>query len=71
MNKKQEVVTVSAEFLKEYIGTEVQVTMDGDLGYYKGILVSVEDNWMKLDTKKRVELLNGDMVKQVSIRKEK
>lgn len=62
---------MSAEFLKEYIGTEVQVTMDGDLGYYKGILVSVEDNWMKLDTKKRVELLNGDMVKQVSIRKEK
>ncbi len=62
---------MSAEFLKEYIGTEVQVTMDGDLGYYKGILVSVEDNWLKLDTKKRVELLNGDMVKQVSIRKEK
>lgn len=62
---------MSAEFLKEYIGTEVQVTMDSDLGYYKGILVSVEDNWLKLDTKKRVELLNGDMVKQVSIRKEK
>ncbi len=61
---------MSAEFLKEYIGTEVQVTMDGDLGYYKGILVSVEDNWLKLDTKKRVEILNGDMVKQVSIRKE-
>ncbi len=62
---------MSAEFLKEYIGTEVQITLDADFGYYKGILVSVEDNWLKLDTKNRIELLNGDMIKQVTIRKAK
>lgn len=62
---------MSADFLKDYVGTEVQITLDGELGYYKGTLVAVEDNWLKLDTKNRIELLNGDMVKQVSIRKEK
>ncbi len=60
---------MSTELVKEYIGKEVRVTLDGELGYYKGILVSVEDNWLKLDTKKCMELLNGDMIKQISIQK--
>lgn len=56
------------ELIKEYIGKQVSIFVEGELGGFVGTIVSVEGNWLKVDEpKKYIRLVNGDMITQIRI----
>ena len=53
------------EMFKEYIGKTVTIYVEGELGGFQGIILSIEGNWLKVEEKKHVRLINGDMITQI------
>lgn len=53
------------EMIKEYIGKTVTIYVEGELGGFQGIILSIEGNWLKVEEKKHVRLINGDMITQI------
>ena len=53
------------EMIKEYIGKTVTIYVEGELGGFQGIILSIEGNWLKVEEKKHVRLVNGDMITQI------
>ncbi len=56
--------------IKPYIGKKVSVTIAGDLAAFECIILEVEENWVKVEEKKRIRLINGDAISYISIAKE-
>ena len=53
------------EMIKEYIGKTVTIYVEGELSGFQGIILSIEANWLKVEEKKHVRLINGDMITQI------
>lgn len=57
-------LNMSNELIGSFIGKEVQVvTVEGE--NFRGKLVAVEDNWIKLEEKKTTRIINTDIVSSV------
>ncbi|MCQ2798530.1 MAG: hypothetical protein MJ220_01425 [Bacilli bacterium] len=55
---------MSNELIGSFIGKEVQVvTAEGE--NFRGKLVAVEDNWIKLEEKKTTRIINTDIVSSI------
>ena len=50
------------ELIKEFIGKTCCITCMNAIAGEQGVIVAVENNWIKFQQKKNVRLLNGDMV---------
>ena len=61
---------MAAKMIEENIGKKVNIYVDGDMGI-TGTIIGVEDNWIKLDTKRKVNLYNIDMVTKIEVFKDK
>ena len=48
------------------IGDEVSYPMHG-----AGKIVSIEENWIKVEEKNKVRIINGDIIRDISIMPEK
>lgn len=59
------------ELLKEFIGKVCSVVMFGSISGMTGKIVAVEGNWIKFEQKKEVQLINGDMIQNISLLPEK
>ena len=59
------------EMLNECIGKEVTICVEGELSGFKATVVSIEGNWLKVEEKNNIRLINGDMITQISISKKK
>lgn len=59
------------ELLKEFIGKVCSVVMFGSISGMAGKIVAVEGNWIKFEQKKEVQLINGDMIQNISLLPEK
>lgn len=57
------------EMLREYIGKECVITMFNDLMERKGTILAIEENWIKIEEKKKISILNGDMIHDIAIAK--
>lgn len=57
--------TMPVEMLKEFIGKTVTIYVEGELGGFVGTILSIEGNWLKVEEKKYVRLVNGDMITQI------
>lgn len=57
------------EFIKEFIGKECTVTLFNEIGGVRGIIIDVSENWIKLEEKKRIRLINGDMIRDIYVNK--
>lgn len=56
----------------EFIGKVCSVVVYGeDFGNVVGKITATEDNWIKIETKNDVQIINGDMIKRISIMPEK
>jgi len=55
------------EMLKEYIGKTVTIYCEGELGGFQGTILSIEGNWLKVEEKKHIRLVNGDMISQIRV----
>lgn len=59
------------ELLKEFIGKVCSIVMFGSVSGLNGKIAAVEGNWLKVETKKDVQLVNGDMIQNITILPEK
>lgn len=57
--------TMPVEMMKEFIGKTVTVYVEGELGGFQGTILSIEGSWLKVEEKKHVRLVNGDMITQI------
>lgn len=58
-----------SEMLKEFIGKNVIITLFNDIGGVQGKMLAVEENWIKVEEKKRIRIINGDMIRDICIAK--
>ena len=57
------------EMLKEFIGKSCMITLFNDLGGVQGTILAVEENWIKVEEKKKIRIINGDMIRDISTTK--
>lgn len=71
INKKRkgEKRKMPTEMLEEFIGKECMVTIFNEIGAVQGKIIKVEENWIKVEEKKRIHIINGDMIKDISTSK--
>lgn len=66
--KKGEKRTMPTEMLKEFIGRDCTISLFNDLGSgVQGKILSVEENWIKVEEKKKLRIINGDMIRDIAI----
>lgn len=71
-NKKKGVKrNMPKELMKEFIGKVCSIVLFNDSFGVAGKIVAIEENWIKVEEKKTVRLINGDMIKDISIMPEK
>nr|MBP3681112.1 hypothetical protein [Clostridia bacterium] len=59
------------ELMKEFIGKVCRIILFNDTFGVLGKIVGVEENWVKVEEKNKVRLINGDMIRDISIAPEK
>ncbi len=59
------------ELLKEFLGKVCSIVMFGNVSGTNGKIVAVEGNWIKVEQKSGICLLNGDMIQDISLLPEK
>ena len=47
------------ELLKEFIGQTCTVSLFNEISGVQGVILAVEENWIKLEEKKRIRIING------------
>lgn len=57
--------------LRQYIGQKVTVLVAGELAGFECTILEVEENWIKVDEKKQIRIINGDVINYISIAKPK
>ncbi len=59
------------ELIKEFIGKVCEITLFNSSFGVCGKIEAVEDNWLKVNEKGKIRLLNGDMIMNIKIMPEK
>ncbi len=67
--RKGRKIKMPKEMLQELIGKDCIITIFNDFGSIQGKLITVEENWIKVEEKKKVRIINGDMIKDISVLK--
>lgn len=71
-NKKKGVKRVMPiNMIKPYIGKKVTMMLAGEIAGFECIILELEDNWVKVDEKKNIRIINGDIINYISIAKPK
>ena len=68
-NKKKGVIVMPKEMIKDYIGKHVSITVFNNAFAFNGILESFEGNWIKVSTKKNIQIINIDHIQSIVISK--
>ena len=55
--------------LKEFIGKKCVITLFNDISGVQGQILEVEENWIKVEEKKKIRIINGDMIRDISTAK--
>ncbi len=67
-HKKEGVAGMSHEVIRKYIGKRCQVST-GTYGIkVVGVIIGVTDNWIEIETKKNVELVNAEYVQNIKVK---
>jgi len=59
------------ELMKEFIGQVCTIILFNESFGVKGKIIAVEDNWIKVEEKNKVRLINGDMIRDIFITSQK
>ena len=62
---------MSTKLLSEFIGKQVTIFMEGGVVGYVATLLEVYENFIKVEYKKTIKVLNTDMISQIYVRKDK
>ena len=55
------------EMMQEFMGKVCSISLFNDSFGMVGKIVAEEDNWIKVENKKEVRILNGDMVQSITL----
>ena len=55
------------ELMKEFIGKICTIILFNESFGIQGKIVAIEDNWIKVEEKNKVRIINGDMIRDISI----
>lgn len=58
------------EMMKEFIGKNCVISLMNDISAVQGTILAVEENWIKVEEKKKIRMINGDMIRDISMTKE-
>ena len=56
--------------MKEFVGKNCFITLMGEVAAVQGTIMFVEENWIKVEEKKKIRIINGDMVRDIAMNKE-
>ena len=71
-NKKRGVKrNMPKELIKEFIGKVCTIILFNETFGVQGKIVAVEGNWVKVEEKNKVRLINGDMIRDISVMPDK
>jgi len=59
------------EFMKEFIGKVCGITLFNESFGVTGKILAVEGNWIKVEEKSGLRIINGDMIRDIKIMPEK
>ncbi|MBR6360793.1 MAG: hypothetical protein IKS04_03280 [Clostridia bacterium] len=62
---------MSVEMIKDLIGQNVVINLFNESGGSQGVIIAVEDNWIKVEEKKKTRIINGDMIRDIAVIPEK
>lgn len=71
LNKKRRKRKMPQELMKEFIGKVCSIMLFNNSFGVQGRIVAVEENWIKVDEKNKIRIINGDMIQDISILPEK
>ena len=57
------------EMIKEFIGKECTITLFSESLGVHGTIIALEENWIKVEEKKNIRIINGDVIRDISTRK--
>ncbi len=57
------------EMLKEFIGKQCTISLFNDTFGVNGTIVAIEGNWIKVEEKKKIRIINGDIIRDISAAK--
>ena len=69
--KKGRRTEMSVEMIKDLIGQNVTISLFNESLASRGVIIAVEDNWVKVEEKKQTRIINGDMIRDIAIVPEK
>jgi hypothetical protein len=58
------------EMMREFIGKTCSISTYNGAFTIECKLLAVEENWIKVEEKKKIRIINGDMIRDISIKKE-
>ena len=59
------------ELMKEFIGKMCTIILFNESFGVQGKILEVEGNWIKVEEKNKIRLINGDMIRDISMSQEK
>lgn len=59
------------ELIKEFIGKVCTITLFNESFGVMGKITAVEENWIKVEEKGKIRIINGDMIRDILIAPEK
>lgn len=65
--KKGDKRKMPQELIKEFIGKMCTIILFNESFGVTGKIVAMEGNWIKIEEKNKVRLINGDMIRDISI----
>lgn len=68
-NRKGSSMKLPTELLKEFIGKECCIRGMIGSDNIVGVVLEVNDGWLKVEEKKKLRLVNSDYIRDISIKK--
>lgn len=69
--RKGEKRDMPKEMMQEFMGKVCSIILFNDSFGMTGKIVAIEENWIKVENKKEVRIINGDMIQSISLMPEK
>lgn len=59
------------DLMKEFVGKVCGIALFNDSFGITGKIVKIEDNWIKVEEKNGIRIINGDMIRDIKIMPDK
>lgn len=66
VNGERKEEDMDGSMLDQYMGKECTVSLFNEVGAIKGKLMEADMQWVKVDTKKGIQLINRNMVRNIT-----